>query len=381
MRLHPRFLLVAAVALAACSGDDDGPGEESAASTTTTTQAPTAHPLDDTLRLHQVQVLGSHNSYKTFPYPEVMDSIRDDIPATVAGLEYGHRPLAEQFDALGVRQIELDVWTDPEGGRYANPQYPASVGVTVPDIPEMHEPGFKVLHAIEFDTNSICPTFVLCLEAVREWSQAHPGHVPIVVLVEVKDEAADAIELAALDAEIRSVFAEDEMVTPDDVRGPFATLGEAVTTRGWPTLHEVRGQIVFALDNGALRDVYRATTPSLEGRALFTPATPGAADAAFAKLNDPIGDRAAIQAALAANMLVRTRADADTVQSRTNDPTTRDAALASGAQLVSTDYMEPYEPFSSYSVEIPGGTPARCNPITGPPACGPTDVEDPDRLD
>jgi hypothetical protein len=373
---------VLALSLTACSGDDDAedttaPNETTAATTTTLA---IEHPLDDTLRLHQVLMLGSHNSYKVYPYQQVLDGLRPDIPIVVAGLEYGHRPLTEQFDELGVRQIELDVWADPEGGRYANPEYPATVGVEVPDLPEMHEPGFKVLHQNEVDTQSTCPTFVQCLETVHEWSAAHPAHVPIVVLVEVKDAEADLAELQALEAEIRSVFAEDEMVTPDDVRGSYSTLGEAVATDGWPTLANVRGQVVFALDNEGLRDAYRTGAPSLEGRVLFTPSRPGEPDAAFAKLNNPIGDADAITAAVAANMLVRTRADADTIQARNNDTTTRNRALTSGAQLISTDYMEPNPEFSDYSVQIPGGTPANCNPANAPRECKPTDVEDPERM-
>ena len=66
-------------------------------------------------------------------------------------------------------------------------------------------------------------------------------------------------------------------------------------------------------------------------------------------------------------MLVRTRADADTVQARSNDTTMRDAALAGGAQFVSTDYEVPDPRFGPYVVRIPGGTPARCNPVTAPP--------------
>jgi hypothetical protein len=142
----------------------------------------------------------------------------------------------------------------------------------------------------------------------------------------------------------------------------------------------MRGKIVFTLDNEALRATYRSGRPSLEGRVLFTPSSPGQDDAAFAKLNDPIGQADQIKAALAANMMVRTRADADTVQARTNDTTMRDAALASGAQWVSTDYEVPNLAFSPYTVRIPGGTPARCNPVTGPPSCRSTDVEDPRRL-
>ncbi len=141
-----------------------------------------------------------------------------------------------------------------------------------------------------------------------------------------------------------------------------------------------RGKVLFTLDNQGLRDEYLAGHPSLEGRVLFTPSSPGEDDAAFAKLNDPIGDATRIKAALAANMVIRTRADADTVQARTNDTTIRDAALASGAQWVSTDYEEPNLAFSPYTVAIPGGTPARCNPVTARPSCHATDIEDPHNL-
>jgi hypothetical protein len=57
------------------------------------------------------------------------------------------------------------------------------------------------------------------------------------------------------------------------------------------------------------------------------------------------------------------------------------AALNGGAQLVSTDYEQPDPTIGNgYVVRIPGGTPARCNPVTGPPGCRPADVEDPSRL-
>ena len=186
------------------------------------------------------------------------------------------------------------------------------------------------------------------------------------VQFEVKDANADTAELDALDAEVLSLIPRREIVTPDDVRGNYQTLGAAVHARGWPTLGEMRGKVLFTLDNEGLRDEYLVGHPSLEGRVLFTPSSPGQDDAAFAKLNDPIGDAAKIKAALAANMVIRTRADADTVQARTNDTTMRDAALASGAQWVSTDYEEPNLAFSPYTVAIPGGTPARCNPVTAP---------------
>jgi len=55
-----------------------------------------------------------------------------------------------------------------------------------------------------------------------------------------------------------------------------------------------------------------------------------------------------------------------------NDTSMLDAALASGAQLISTDFPQigmsaRYD--SDYVAELPGGGPARCNPVNAPPGC------------
>ena len=77
--------------------------------------APPTYRLDSTLRLNQIQVLGSHNSYHGAPYPQILAELRENNLGAIAdGLDYGHRPLPAQFD-LGVRQIELDVYADPHG--------------------------------------------------------------------------------------------------------------------------------------------------------------------------------------------------------------------------------------------------------------------------
>jgi hypothetical protein len=188
-----------------------------------------------------------------------------------------------------------------------------------------------------------------------------------------------ATELDALDAEIRSVFADDELITPDTVRADHDTLEEAVLTDGWPTLGESRGKVLFALDNeDAKRDAYIDGHGSLAGRVMFTSSPAGTPEAAFMKLNDAVGDEAAIREAVAAGYIVRTRADADTAEARTGDTTARDAALRSGAQWISTDYPVPDPRFGTgYFVEIPGGTPARCNPVNAPPECTSEDIENP----
>ena len=254
-----------------------------------------------------------------------------------------------------------------------------------PTPPELLAPGFKVLHIQDVDFNSTCLTFVACLDQVKSWSDAHPRHLPIAILVELKDDPIadpfnlgfvtpikiDGPQMDALDAEIRSVFSEDEMITPDDVRGSHPTLESAVLSgTGWPTLVDSAGKVMFLMDNSSKRDLYRAGRPSLEGRVLFTNATPGSADAAFVEMNDPVGNTDEIQQLVRDGYVVRTRADADTVQARTGDTTMRDAAILSGAQWVSTDYPTPGSSiWTDYYASIPGGDPSRCNPVNTGPRC------------
>ena len=124
------------------------------------------------------------------------------------------------------------------------------------------------------------------------------------------------------------------------------------------------------MDNGGgKRDLYVAGHPSLAGRVLFTDSPPGSPEAAFAKRNDPIGQFDDIQQLVQDGYIVRTRADADTVEARSGDTTMRDAALASGAQYVSTDYRE-LGPFGTdYMVQLPGGATGICNPVESPRFC------------
>lgn len=339
--------------------------------------------LGDDIQMNQVQYLGSHNSYHVRAQQDLFDLLLAFIPDVAPTLDYTHVPLQEQFDAQGIRQIELDVFDDPQGKLYANRAARTLFGEPAASgIAELDEPGLKVLHVQEIDFETTCYTFVSCLTQIRTWSDDHPGHLPIMVLVEAKDEAIpDPLSLGfvtplpfgldalnRIDAEIRSVFPREQLLVPDDVRGDELTLELAVLTRGWPRLSQARGKIMFALDNGGEpRELYIAGHASLEGRVLFTDSPAGTPEAAFMKRNDPLSDPGDIASLVEQGYMVRTRADADTVQARTNDTTQRDAALASGAHFISTDYPVPNPDFSEYQVTLPGGRVARCNPVNPGP--------------
>ncbi|MDH3300361.1 MAG: phosphatidylinositol-specific phospholipase C1-like protein [Acidimicrobiia bacterium] len=356
---------------------------------------------DDCLRVNYVQVLGTHNSYHIEPRLLLLQFIATLNPEAAASIEYTHRPLGEQLEILGIRQLELDVYVDPDPGRFALPLgqlvFPANPPQPDPVKLPLLGPGLKVLHVPDVDFETRCLTFVACLQQLEDWSDANPGHLPVMVQVEAKDDAAiippgvlppglpDPVtpvpfgpsELDGLDAEIRSVFGEHQLITPDLVRGDRATLEEAVLIDGWPTLNETRGRFLFTLDNeGTERDLYIAGHPSLEGRVMFTSSPPGTPEAAFVKLNDPVADGELIKSLVAAGYIVRTRADADTVEARFGLTVRRDAALASGAQFVSTDYPEADPAFGTgYLVDLPGGDVARCNPVLSPPGCDPSTLE------
>ena len=354
---------------------------------------------DNCMRLNYVQVLGTHNSYHIQPRAPLLDFLKLLDPRA-AGLEYTHRPLDEQLD-MGIRQVELDIYADPEGGLFKQPLgqivFPTNPPTPDPIKSELEEPGLKVLHIPDIDFESTCLTFVICLQALEDWSEANPGHLPITIQVEAKDEGAPPVppgilppglpppvvpipfgseEMDSIDAEILSVFSEDQLITPDDVRGNRNTLQEAVLKDGWPTLNESREKFLFTLDNeGVERDIYIAGHPSLTGRVMFTSSPPRSAESAFVKLNDPVADGAQISALVAAGYIVRTRADEDTIEARTYDFTRSEAALASGAHFVSTDYPEPNPAFSPYFVDLPGDDVARCNPILSPPGCDSSEFE------
>ena len=175
--------------------------------------------------------------------------------------------------------------------------------------------------------------------------------------------------LDSLDAEIRSVFAPDHLITPDDVRGDAPTLESAVLDRGWPSIDDSRGRVLYTLNNaGEIRDLYTDGRPNLEGRPMFTSADPGQPDAAFVLVDDPFSDE--LVGIVEVRYIVRTRTDSPTGDARLNRTTDRDRALASGAHYLSTDYYEPSEYFDSpYVVAFPGVVIARCNPVTAPPSC------------
>ncbi len=375
--------------------------------------ASSALAANDDLKINQIQVVGTHNSYSQPADPRVfavmtpllkpmLDGMTKMMPPAMAarfadehpnplaadlkaGLEYVHPPVEMQLRA-GLRSLEFDLNVDHEGGRFSDPlAYRLLREKGAKDLAPLYtealkEPGLKTLHMADVDFRSSCPTFRLCLQQMRVWSDANPGHSPLFVLLEPKFGGLgavvpnatqvlpfDAKAFAELDASIGEIIGRDKVVAPDDVRGKHPTLEEAALAGAWPTVRQARGKFVFLMIvpgmNLAAFKPYLDDHPNLEGRMAFVQGEPGMAHGAFAMVDNALTNRAKIEELVKSGRIVRSRADIDTYEARQNDVARREATLASGAQIVSTDY--PWAPniFGNDYAVRPFKDGFRCNPL------------------
>lgn len=303
--------------------------------------------------MNQIQVIGTHNSYHKRPKTLQITSF---FNSGAEGWDYEHLPLDTQLDN-GVRSFELDIHNTSEG--------------------------WKVMHLPSIDPETTCPTFTGCITLVRAWSDAHPRHVPISFLIEYKDEGRlidkrilplDIASLDRLDTEVRAVFPAEKLITPDDVRGDFATLEEAILKRGWPTLESARGKVFFVLhEQEENRELYLKDHPSLKGRAMFVRSAPGRPEAATLVRDNPFSED--LDALVKSGYWVRTTAGGKP-KNGVVDTSRRDKALQGGAHVLSSDYPPgEMHPETKYVVEFPGGAPARCNPVNAPADCARSPLE------
>ncbi len=65
------------------------------------------------MRLNEIQLIGTHNSYHIKPDEVARKFIASTAAREADAIEYNHRPLLEQLDALNLRHFELDLYLDP----------------------------------------------------------------------------------------------------------------------------------------------------------------------------------------------------------------------------------------------------------------------------
>lgn len=337
-----------------------------------------SHPLND-LKINEIQVIGSHNSYKKAILPEVYSYLsQKDTLNVLPRIQYEHIPIPQQLD-LGLRNLEIDVYADSKGGKYAHPKILDLVKTTEPFDPEgkMKKPGYKMIHITDIDYQTWYYTLEECLKDLKKWSDKHPDHDPVFITLEPKDGNANQFGTEPehytaklfddLDHELKKYLGKDKIITPDDIKGSYKTLNDAVLNKNWPKVKDVKGKFLFVLDNnGENRDLYAKDHPSLKGRMIFTNSTPGTPESAVLFMNEPKKDNIVIKDLVKKGYIIRTRADADTMEARSEDYSRFEKAKQSGAQIITTDYYYPSKLFkSNYKVSFDNNTYERKNPLTG----------------
>lgn len=336
---------------------------------------------EPSMKISHLQFIGSHNSYKLPIEPALLKLLLEADSAAMPGLDYSHISPWDQLE-LGLRVLELDVFHDPEGGRFSNPQGHAFLqqqGLTPEPYADLHKfdlPGFKVMHVQDIDFRSHFPLFEDYLGELKSWSDLNPNHLPIFITVNAKDQnfpelgftealPFDSEAFDLLGKEIESVLSPEKCFTPAQLKRNYGSLSEAVLTGGWPDLKDIQGKFVFVLDEeGEKMEAYLQNDPTLDKSIFFVNVPEENPLAAIMILNDPVRDQDKIQGLVKKGFMVRTRADSDTREARTNDTNKMEQAFSSGAQLISTDYYLPDEKINPhYKVVFPNESYVRTNPL------------------
>lgn len=354
------------------------------------------------IRINQVQVVGTHNSYAQPADPRVLDLVTPILNGMMQkysssmseeqkakfkeyhpygmdlkeGLNYNHPDFNEQLNS-NLRGLEIDVYYDPEGNRFSNPatyQILKAKGITdlAPFKTEgLEQPGFKVLHMADIDFRSHYPTLKDALTHLRKWSDLHPDHSPIFMMIEAKDSGFPVFENStkvlpfdkaaydALDEEILNYLGKDKIIMPKDVQGNYNTLKEAVMHNNWPQLKESKGKFIFMLLPGSAGTLSSKNNPylikgSLKERVMFLNSEPDDSFAAFILRDNAIIRQKEIRDLVKQGFMVRTRSDIETYEAKTNDFTRSKAAFSSGAQIISTDFFRPGNTYNTpYFVQPP----------------------------
>lgn len=347
--------------------------------------------VSDDLKINQIQYLGSHNSYRLKPDEELLQfllGLGNILPPEFnpVELDYDHLPLDQQFSYYGIRQIELDLFLDAQGGLYYNRRgYGLIDRDLASGIPELLEPGIKVMHIPDIDYNAHQWSFIETLKEIKAWSDRYPEHIPIFVLLELSEKTINSAlpnvgfaqpeswenpnALNSLESEILRVFDREELILPDDVRGSYTSLNEAILNDNWPTIGESRGKVVFLHNNTNISNIYTAGSPSLENKLVFTNGVPGQEDAAFLLRNRINSSFSEINTLAEQGYMIRTRVDVGTYEARDSDYSKWILSLQSGAHFLSTDYYKADSragngEWSNYEVGFENGL-YRMNPITG----------------
>ncbi|GGU48306.1 lipoprotein [Streptomyces lavendofoliae] len=167
--------------------------------------------------------VGVHNAYEKAKYPYFADALDS-----------------------GAGMLEIDVWTNAFG-RSWRVSHNNPLGNDNNCV--------NAAHAGELRAKSRNQDLGGCLADIRAWHDAHPGHRPILLKLELKDgfQANSGRGPAALDALLNARLG-DALFRPADLAGGHPDLDTAARIDGWPARSAMAGKFVVELIPGTVEE-------------------------------------------------------------------------------------------------------------------------------
>lgn len=175
--------------------------------------------------------------------------------ATTSGLHNTYDPAAFTYLAQGLdtgtSMIELDVWDD-----FFTQEWKVSHS-------SLTSNGNNCVNAsspADLYTGGANKDLESCLDDVRVWLGAHPGHGPLIIKLEMKAgfQANLGLSPAKLDQSI-SAHLGSLVFKPNDLLnkpggGQYATLDDAVNANNWPTRQQLAGKVILEVIPGTVEE-------------------------------------------------------------------------------------------------------------------------------
>lgn len=293
-------------------------------------QAFAAFNIDDAFsqnkKINEISVMGTHNSYQplaTLPKRVLMRSLQIITFGLVENKAvFEMDTFTLQLDQ-GIRNLEIDIETVDNWG----------------------EVSFIVTHKPILDNVTSAYDFGKALDEIVLWSNNNPGHIPVYLLIEPKNDVVPINNMQNFSLEYALEFDKllreklgDKLITPELAMGGHESLEAMRSADDWPTLNEAAGKIIVLMHPCDVTQDYIDFDQSIKSQAMFPMLYFDSIDKSYASFileNDPetavennkitIGEK---------NLMVRTRAD--------DYPDFSDErygfANKCGSQIITTDY-------------------------------------------
>ena len=275
--------------------------------------------FDETIKLNEIQILASHNSYKKegSGLGKLFVGLGDSF-AEAKALRYGYKNITDQLE-LGIRSMEFDL--------------------------RKRKDSFVLTHVPLVDNSSVAPNFSMALDEIKLYSSHNETHIPIIILLEIKDDwmildhalqKIESDELIMLNQLLEEKLG-DTLYRPSDLMQEGLSIRETIETYGWPSVSSLLGKVLFVIHPDNFNESYLSLDPTLEDLPMFIGSYEDDLEydyASFVVHNDVDVDR--ITELVDQGYIVRTRIDEQLIfdQKRYHD------AILSGAQLLTSDFTK-----------------------------------------